>query len=159
MSAESQLQNAILLRYGREPGVTLWRQNTGVCKSEVTSRAHLERLFELFGRCMRLDATAADTGRELVRSLLEDKPRFTPFGLCKGSSDIVGIVTVGQRNNVPYPYGIFIAAEVKTPEPARIKVTDEQAAFLRVVNERGGVGRVVRSVEDMGQLIQDARSL
>lgn len=155
MSAEAELQNACLLRYGREPGVTLWRQNTGVCKSEVTSRAHLERLFDLFGRCIRLDATAADTGRELIRSLLEEKPRFTPFGLCKGSSDVVGIVT-RESDRVA---GIFIAAEFKAPEPARIKITDEQAAFLRVVNERGGVGRVIRSEDDMGQLIADARSL
>lgn len=168
MSAESELQNALLLRYGREPGVTLWRQNTGVCKSEVCTPAHLERLLALLsngqlgdGAAYSIGAIAGRDARELIRSLLEDKPRFTPFGLCKGSSDIVGIVSTSHGDSVTgiKPLGIFIAAEVKAPEPARIKITDEQAAFLRVVNERGGVGRVVRSVDDMGQLIQDARSL
>lgn len=156
MSAESELQNAILFRYGREPGVTLWRQNTGVCRSEVCTRAHLERLLTMTVEAKQETRPSQfDKLEKLIRDLLEQRPRFTPFGLCKGSSDIVGIVT-RESDRVA---GVFVAAEVKAPEPARVKITDEQAAFLRVVNERGGVGRVVRSVDDMGQLIEDARSL
>ncbi len=179
MSAEAELQNRILLRFGREPGVTIWRQNTGVCKSEVCTRAHLERLLSLLSRSQRaseprasyaVGACYAREARELIRALLEENPRFTPFGLCKGSSDIIGIVhtdcsdgdCICARTPGTCPQltpGLFIAAEIKAPEPARIKVTDEQAAFLRVVNERGGVGRVVRSEGDMARLISDARSL
>lgn len=173
MSAEAELQNACLLRYGREPGVTLWRQNTGVCKSEVCTRAHLERLLGDLSGAVQKSGTGAgltylEQAAKLVRGLLEERPRFTPFGLCKGSSDVVGIVerscTVVMHGfsdpfTKPIKNGIFIAAEFKAPEPARIKITDEQAAFLRVVNERGGVGRVIRSEDDMGQLIEDARAL
>lgn len=175
MSAESELQNAILLRYGAEPGVTLWRQNTGVCKSEVCTRAHLERLLGHLSGATQKSGTGAGLtylaqAAKLIRDLLEDRPRFTPFGLCKGSSDIVGIVSreitverpIGKGSDLEIcaaSIGVFIAAEVKAPEPARIKITDDQAAFLRVVNERGGVGRVVRSVDDMGLLIEAARSL
>ena len=66
-------------------------------------------------------------------------------GLCPGSSDLIGWRTVeitpemvGQR------VAVFAALEVKD----RGKITTEQANFLRVLGEAGGIAAEVRSVED-----------
>ena len=58
------------------------------------------------------------------------------YGLCVGSSDLIGIVA---------PHGRLIALEVKT---ASGRVTREQQQFLSLVERMGGVARVVRSVDD-----------
>jgi hypothetical protein len=57
------------------------------------------------------------------------------YGLCAGSSDLVGIARGGR----------FVALEVKS-ETGR--VTKEQATFIALVRHMGGVGEVVRSVEE-----------
>lgn len=58
------------------------------------------------------------------------------FGLCVGSSDLIGIVS---------PHGRFLALEVKS---ATGKPTPQQLAFLQMVNDMGGIGRLVRSVDE-----------
>lgn len=77
---------------------------------------------------------------------LEDKTgRIVRYGLCKGSSDLIGYrvveVTpdmVGQR------LAVFVALEVKD----KGRLTAEQAQFLAVVRGAGGIAAEVRSVED-----------
>lgn len=150
--SESELQNAILLEYGRDPDVTLWRQNVGSSRTEVATRAHLERLL---GWLSDPRPAYVDNARMLVASLLAEKPRFTSFGLCKGSSDIIGIVTSEFRSMVGNaPRGIFLALEVKKIGG---KLSKEQKLFLDLVNRRGGVGRMVQSVEDAGRAIEEAK--
>ena len=72
-------------------------------------------------------------------------------GLCPGSSDLIGWRTVeitpemvGQR------VAVFAALEVKD----RGKLTTEQANFLRVLGEAGGIAAEVRSVEDARAALQ-----
>lgn len=60
--------------------------------------------------------------------------RFVRYGLCPGSSDIIGLYN-----------GRFFALEVKT---ARGQVSAQQFAFLKAINANGGIGKVVRSIED-----------
>lgn len=77
---------------------------------------------------------------------LEDKTgRVVRYGLCKGSSDLIGYRTVeitpdmvGQR------LAVFVALEVKD----KGRLTAEQAQFLEVVRRAGGIAAEVRSVED-----------
>ena len=77
---------------------------------------------------------------------LEDKTgRVVRYGLCKGSSDLIGWQSVeitpdmvGQR------VAVFVALEVKD----RGRLTAEQAVFLRAVEQAGGIAGEVRSVED-----------
>lgn len=57
------------------------------------------------------------------------------YGLCAGSSDLIGIAKGGR----------FVALEVKS-ETGR--VTKEQTMFITLVRAMGGVGEVVRSVEE-----------
>lgn len=150
MKHETALQNQILLRYGREPDVTLFRQNVGMAKESAVTREHLSRLLALLERDTREAAS-------LIRALIREPDRYTAFGLCKGSSDIVGIVRVPvQRMLGDAIIARWLALEVKT---ATGRVSKEQQMFLDLVNRSGGVGRVVRSIEDAGAAIAEARLL
>jgi hypothetical protein len=69
--------------------------------------------------------------------------RHIIFGLCVGSSDLIGWTT---KNNV----AIFTAIEVKT----RVgRVTKEQQRFIDAVKKAGGLAGVARSVEDFIKII------
>lgn len=70
--------------------------------------------------------------------------RTQRFGLCPGSSDLVGIG----------PGGRFLALEVKTE---RGRVSPEQQRFIDLVNARGGIGAVVRSPEQARAVVEAAR--
>jgi hypothetical protein len=83
--------------------------------------------------------------RNNTGALVDQQGRFVRFGLCKGSSDLIGlrsvVVTpemVGQR------IAQFVALEIKTGSGT---VSQEQQAFLRLVQELGGVAAVCRSIE------------
>lgn len=141
---ESELQNKIFLTYGRLPYCTLWRNNVGVAREDV-SREHLERLAGM------LRMGAADEALSLLMALLREKPRFTRYGLGTGSSDIVGIIEPACGG-----HAVFLALELKSP---RGVVPKEQQQWLDIVNRRGGVARVVRTVEQAGEAIAKARAL
>ena len=79
--------------------------------------------------------------------MAEQQGRPVRYGLCVGSSDLVGIVTMASG------VGRFLALEVKTE---RGRVSREQEQFLGVVNARGGYGVVVRSVEDARAAVERA---
>lgn len=66
------------------------------------------------------------------------------FGLVAGASDLLGLVK---------PRGRFLALEVKS-EKGRVR--PEQQAFIDMVNNMGGVGRVVRSVEQALEAVAEA---
>ena len=84
-------------------------------------------------------------------ALVDQQGRLVRFGLCKGSSDLIGLRTleittdlVGQR------LAQFVALEIKT---ARGVVSPEQRAFLALVEQLGGVAAVCRSVEEAEQAL------
>lgn len=62
------------------------------------------------------------------------------YGLCIGSSDLIGITRDGK----------FVAIEVKTPKG---KLTKEQKNFLKAVKDMGGYSGVARSVEDALRIV------
>jgi hypothetical protein len=72
--------------------------------------------------------------------------RLVRFGLCTGSSDLIGIrpVTI-TADMVGRRFGIFTAIEVKTPKG---KPTEEQINFIQRVRELGGIAGVARSVDE-----------
>ena len=82
--------------------------------------------------------------RNNTGALVDQQGRFVRFGLCKGSSDLIGLrsleVTpemVGRR------LAQFVALEIKTESGT---VSTEQRAFLRLVQQLGGLGAVCRSI-------------
>ncbi len=82
--------------------------------------------------------------RNNTGALVDQQGRFVRFGLCKGSSDLIGlrsvVVTpemVGQR------LAQFVALEIKTVSGT---VSPEQRTFLQLVQQLGGLGAVCRSI-------------
>ncbi|MEY3929346.1 MAG: hypothetical protein RLZZ516_1056 [Cyanobacteriota bacterium] len=89
--------------------------------------------------------------RNNTGALVDQQGRFVRFGLCKGSSDLIGLRSleitpelVGQR------LAQFVALEVKTAQGV---LSPEQRAFLRLVQQLGGVAAACRSVEEAEQLL------
>jgi hypothetical protein len=84
--------------------------------------------------------------RNNVGSAETSDGRFIQFGLCKGSSDLIGWTSVeitpdmiGQR------VAIFTALEVKA---GRGRASGVQQAFINRIEQDGGIAGIVRSVED-----------
>jgi len=69
----------------------------------------------------------------------KDKNRFIRYGLCEGSSDIIGIYK-----------GKFLAMEVKS---ALGQPTQKQLNFIKAVKSAGGIAGVVRSKENVKKLL------
>ena len=95
--------------------------------------------------------------RNNTGALVDQQGRYVRFGLCKGSSDLIGLraleITpelVGQR------LAQFVALEIKTAQGV---LSPEQRAFLRLVQELGGVAAVCRSVEEAEQLLGTPRQV
>lgn len=68
------------------------------------------------------------------------------YGLCRGSSDIIGILK---------PSGRFLAFEVKT---VRGVASEEQRLFLELVRSMGGFAAIVRSRDDATKAVERARA-
>lgn len=127
--SERRIQSEILLALGAH-GITGWRQNVGTGwagKTEKITRSGL---------------VSVDPGDVVVRGA-----RPLHAGLCKGSSDIVGLrrVTV-----TPEMVGSMLAqfAAIEVKQPGRYP-NAAQRQFLEFVRDAGGVALVVRSVEDL----------
>ena len=69
-----------------------------------------------------------------------DKAKLKDFVAQRWDADIIGQLTDGR----------FLAIEVKRPSG---KVTDEQAAFIGMVQNSNGVAFVARSVADVFQVL------
>jgi hypothetical protein len=63
------------------------------------------------------------------------------FGLCVGSSDLIGIA----------PDGRFLAVEIKT---CKGRATPDQVKFIEAVRKRGGIAGIARSPEDALELLR-----
>jgi hypothetical protein len=99
--------------------------------------------------------------RALVRmfrnnnGVLQDKHgEYVRYGLCNGSSDLIGWKSVritpqmvGQR------VAVFCAVEVKKPNDRKSKPTDDQTNFINAVLLHGGIAGVARSVEEARQVL------
>jgi hypothetical protein len=89
--------------------------------------------------------------RNNVGALRDERGRLVTYGLCKGSSDLIGLsqVVIGPQH-LGQTLAVFSALEVKTTK-GRIRV--EQEKFLQLVQQLGGRGGVVRSVEEARLLL------
>lgn len=74
------------------------------------------------------------------------------FGLCVGSSDLIGFQSVTVTPEmVGQKIAVFTAIEVKTESG---KVSEPQTKFIEMVRKFGGIGAVVRSVDDAVELLK-----
>lgn len=118
---ENEVQARVMLAIGRAPGVRIFRNTVGEgWHGEVVHR---------------------DAGTVTLAH-----PRRVTFGLCPGSSDLIGWRTLTVT---PEMIGLriaqFIGPEVKT---ATGRLRDDQRTFVDAVNAAGGLAGVVRSADD-----------
>ena len=124
--AEKNIQSKILLGLGSRPDVRLFRNNVG--------NGFVGNVFEESRGCITLI-----------------NPRRIQFGLCVGSSDLIGYKSititpamVGRR------VAVFLSPEVKQPKK---KPTPAQDDWRTAVLHFGGISGVVRSVDDAQTLV------
>jgi hypothetical protein len=133
-STETDLVRRIMLRLGIITGVRLFRNNTGTAWQGNGSY--------VVPNAMRIDVQKGDV---VIR-----QGRIIHFGLCKGSSDLIGFKSVAiTPEMVGKPIAVFMAAEIKTPSG---KATEEQIAFIETVNRFGGLGFIARTEDEAEEL-------
>lgn len=115
MNQETLIQRAIMLALS-EADCIVWRNNT--------AGAYVGKLLHKAGDQVTLG-----------------NAHLVQFGLCKGSSDIIGI----HR-----PTGRFLAVEVKTKTG---RTSPEQLQFIEAVRAAGGIAGVARSPADALELL------
>lgn len=104
----------------------------------------------------RLLIRASELGLRLFRNntgmLRDANGRPVRYGLCVGSSDLIGWtpVTVTPAM-VGTTVAVFTAMEAKV---ARNTTTEAQGHFLDVVREAGGVALIARQVSDIDSAVQ-----
>lgn len=82
---------------------------------------------------------------------LKQGNRIVHFGLCRGSSDLIGWTPVEiTPEMVGQTVAVFTAVEVKTPKG---RATKEQKNFIEQVRSAGGLAGVARSAEEAKQII------
>lgn len=90
--------------------------------------------------------------RNNTGALLDQRGQMVTYGLCKGSSDLIGLrqVVIGPEH-LGQTLAVFSAIEVKGP---RGRATPEQLAFIAAVQRLGGLAGVARSVEDANSILK-----
>ena len=90
--------------------------------------------------------------RNNTGTLYDRQGRPVQFGLCKGSSDLIGLrsVTIGPEH-LGQQLAVFAAVEVKSQAG---RTTAEQLAFIEMVQAMGGLAGVARSVADAAGILR-----
>ena len=136
--SEQHIQQKIRLALGSGP-VRLFRNNVGTGWAGQATKIQ------------RRGMVAVEPGDVIVR---QGRPLHA--GLCKGSSDLIGLrsITIGPEH-LGQTLAVFAAVEVKAPTG---RATAEQQAFIATVAAMGGLAGVARSVEDAAQILQINRA-
>ena len=88
--------------------------------------------------------------RNNTGALLDQSGRLIKFGLCKGSSDLIGFRSITiTPDMVGTKVAVFSAIEVKD----KGKTTVDQRNFINVINKSGGFAGVARNVEDAKKIL------
>lgn len=83
--------------------------------------------------------------RNNTGALRDQQGRLVRFGLCPGSSDLIGLRTrIITETDLGHRFAQFVAIEVKHQG----RLTDQQRAFLEMVTQAGGLAGVARSPEE-----------
>jgi hypothetical protein len=90
--------------------------------------------------------------RNNTGALQDARGQLVRYGLCPGSSDLIGYRTITiTPDMVGHQLAQFVAVEVKRPGS---RATQEQLSFLATVDQAGGVAGVARSVGEAAALLQ-----
>lgn len=84
----------------------------------------------------------------------DERGNVIRFGLCKGSSDLIGWTPITiQPSMVGKRIAVFTAVEVKKDKNGRYKATEDQQRFISVVNNNGGLALVADCDEDLDEAV------
>lgn len=90
--------------------------------------------------------------RNNVGVLRDGRGEYVAYGLCEGSSDLIGWRTIEiTPEMVGTKIAQFVASEVKRPGK---KATPKQTNFINAVCASGGIGFVASSVDEALDAIQ-----
>lgn len=79
--------------------------------------------------------------------------RVISFGLCKGSSDLIGFTELEVTPEmVGKKIAVFTAIEVKKWNG---KPSPEQIKFIELVTESGGIGGIAKTIDEANQIIDN----
>jgi hypothetical protein len=128
--------------------------------SEKTLISEIQLLFTQKGHRIFRQNTGTGWAGEFFKPPMETTIKVSPrdvvvrnarplrAGLCTGSSDLIGwqsvVITedmIGKR------VAIFTAIEVKH---GSTRTTEEQKRFVESVNSSGGIGKIVRELNEVG---------
>lgn len=83
--------------------------------------------------------------------LRDERGQMVTFGLCPGSSDLIGLRRVRVTPDmVGRDVAVFVAVEVKTPKG---RPTRQQLSFIEHVNAYGGLAGIARSPQEANEII------
>lgn len=106
------------------------------------------RLFKNQVGCAYTGQTALMHGRKVLFD-----PRIVRYGLCVGSSDLIGFKSVKiEQPMVGKIVAVFLSVEIKTD--GYDKVTKEQQNWIDKVNNAGGIAGVVKTEQDAQVLLE-----
>jgi len=126
---ETEIQRRIMLAASQNEAVT-FRNNTG----NAVAGSHMRRIDKDSTQLLRAGDWVVSHGSRIQ------------YGLCVGSSDLIGWRTVTVTPEmVGSKLAVFTALEVKTEKG---KATEDQERFLSAVQSAGGLAGVVRSTDD-----------
>ncbi|MCH9714765.1 MAG: VRR-NUC domain-containing protein [Cyanobacteria bacterium] len=101
---------------------------------------------------LQLGSSPVRLWRNNVGALRDERGRLVTYGLCKGSSDLIGLrqVLIGPEH-LGQTLAVFSAIEVKAPKG---RLREEQRSFLELVERFGGYGGVATSVEEAARVLR-----
>ncbi len=89
--------------------------------------------------------------RNNTGALKDAAGRLVRYGLCPGSSDLIGLRTrIITEADLGHRFAQFVAIEVKD----RGRLTPEQERFIAMVQQAGGMAGVARSPEDARAILR-----
>ena len=89
--------------------------------------------------------------RNNTGALKDAQGRLVRYGLCPGSSDLIGLRTrIITEADLGHRFAQFVAIEVKD----RGRATAEQQAFIAMVQAAGGLAGIARSIEDARSILR-----
>lgn len=89
-----------------------------------------------------------------VGKLRDERGNIVTFGLCKGSSDLIGWTPVTiTPEMVGSKIAVFTAVEVKKNKFGKYRATEDQKHFISAVKNNGGMAGVADCMADLERII------